>query len=124
MIPKARTGKGKRARTVEVPAGFGAPKAFTWQALRASCATYQTNAPSLFGDAAAWSSAKRLGHSVVVAERRYSGLFEVAHDPRTLEAAMGIEEVLGKVIAQVSGEGAATGGTLARLDLRSRVGML
>ena len=71
----------------------------------------QTNAPALFGDAAAWASAKRLGHSVVVAERRYSGVFDVAHDARTLEEAMGVTHELARVVASVGvglGERAAS----------------
>jgi integrase len=81
---------------------YGAPE-FSWQLLRSTCATYQCNAPGLFGDAAVFRSAKRLGHSVAVAEKHYADQYAVARDARTLETAMQIEEVLTRVIARVSG---------------------
>jgi integrase len=83
-------------------AEYGAP-AFSWQTLRSTCATVQTNATSLFGDASAWKSARRLGHSVIVAERRYAGLLEVPKDATTLEQATGVDEVMPRVIERVSG---------------------
>ena len=70
---------------------FGAPAQFSWQLLRSTCATFQCNAPGVFGDAAVFASAKRLGHSVTVAEKHYAGLFVVSRDAKTLEAAMKIE---------------------------------
>lgn len=75
-----------RARLEEI----GAPK-FDWQ-LRATCATYLTNAPGIFGAATVFLSARQLGHSVAVAERHYLGVHRgIPKDAHTLEAAMQIE---------------------------------
>ena len=51
---------------------YGAPR-FTWQELRRTCGTYLTCAPSIYGASSAFLSAKRLGHSVAVAEKHYLG---------------------------------------------------
>jgi integrase len=75
---------------------------FSWQMLRSTCATVQCNAPSLFGAAAAFMSAKRLGHSVVVSERRYAGQVAVSKSARTLEAAMGIADLMDEVVHKSS----------------------
>ena len=81
---------------------YGAPKAFTWQALRRTCGTYLTNSPGIFGAASAYRSAKQLGHSVAVAERHYVGVIRgIPRDARTLEAAMQIETQMEHVIAAV-----------------------
>lgn len=68
-----------------------ARKHLTWQLLRSTCSTYLTNAPSIAGAAAVFVSAKRCGHSVMVAKKHYAGLVSVSREARTLEAAMGIE---------------------------------
>jgi integrase len=84
---------------------FGAPE-FSWQGLRSSCATYQCNAPNVFGSAAAFASAKRLGHSVAVSEKHYAGLFGgISREARTLEAAMQIEPHMKRVLAAVVARG-------------------
>ena len=67
---------------------------FTYQMLRATCATFLTNAPGIFGAASAYRSAKQLGHSVTVAERHYTGLVYVEPDAKTLEDAMDITDLL------------------------------
>lgn len=72
---------------------------FTWQRLRQTCATYLTNAPSIFGAASAFMSATRLGHGVTVAQRHYLGLVTVPATAKTLEAAMGIEELCERILA-------------------------
>lgn len=83
-------------------ADYGAPATFGWQALRRTCGTFLTNAPGIFGAASAYRSARQLGHSVQVAERHYLGLVRgIPPTARTLEAAMQIEEVLGKVLGAV-----------------------
>lgn len=83
---------------------YGAP-AFTWQVLRSTCATYLVNAPSIYGAASAFLAARQLGHSVVVAERRYAGqLRGISREARTLEAAMQAEGELGAVLAAVGAE--------------------
>jgi integrase len=90
---------GKRLR-----AEYGAPEAFTWQALRRTCGTYLTNAPGVFGAASAYRSARQLGHSVQVAEKHYLGLVRgIPRDAHTLEAAMQLEDVMARVIAGVGG---------------------
>ena len=84
---------------------YGAPS-FDWQTLRATCATYLTNAPGIFGSATVYLSARQLGHSVAVAERHYLGVHRgIPRDAHTLEAAMQLEDLLGEVLASV---GAAT----------------
>jgi len=80
------------------------PKNFCWQVLRSTCATVQCNAPGLFGTAAAFVSAKRLGHSITVSEKHYAGLFAVSREARTLEAAMDVEEHMTAVSAMARGE--------------------
>lgn len=93
--------KGKvKPRKRELPT-YDAPRDFSWQILRSTCATYQTNAPGLFGAASAWVSAKRLGHSVQVSEKHYAGLVDVPRDARTLEAAMGIEKAVAAIIKKM-----------------------
>jgi len=72
----------------------GAPT-FTWHELRRTCGTFLTCAPGIYEGASAYMSAKRLGHSVAVAERHYLGaLHSVPKDAETLEAAMEIEQWL------------------------------
>lgn len=79
-------------------ASYGAPE-FSWQTLRRSCGTYLTNAPGIFGAASAYRSAKQLGHGVEVAEKHYAGLFRgISREARTLEAAMGLEGVMSRLL--------------------------
>lgn len=81
---------------------YGAPD-FTWQILRSTCATYLVNAPGIFGAASAFLAARQLGHSVVVAEKRYAGqLRGLPRDARTLEAAMQCETEVSAVLARTS----------------------
>jgi integrase len=80
-------------------ARFGAPR-FTPHMLRRSCGTILTNAPAIFGAASAWASARRLGHSVVIAERAYAGVLrDLPADARTLEAAAGVEDLAEAIVA-------------------------
>ncbi|MEY4508203.1 MAG: Phage integrase family [Pseudomonadota bacterium] len=109
IMQKAARGKGSvfglsrgtaEAAAKRLRADYGAPKSFTWQALRRTCGTYLTNAGGIFGAASAYRSAKQLGHSVQVAERHYTGLVRgIPASARTLEAAMQIEEVMGRVLS-------------------------
>ncbi len=70
---------------------FGAP-VFTWQQLRHTCGTYLTCAPGIYKAASVFMSAKRLGHSVVVAERNYLGAVKnISPEAKMLEEAMGSE---------------------------------
>ena len=58
-----------------------------------------TNSPAIYGAASAWASAKRLGHSVTVAERAYAGVLrDLPADARTLEAAAGIEDLAQAIV--------------------------
>jgi integrase len=101
LIAKERVLKGmgrnphKRKPRVE---SFGAPT-FTWHDLRRTCGTFLTCAPSIYGGASAFLSAKRLGHSVAVSEKHYAGsLNNIGLDVSTLEEAMGIADLLPKPV--------------------------
>lgn len=72
----------------------GAPRGWTPQRLRVTCGTYLTCAPGIYGGASAYMSAKRLGHSVAVAERHYVGMVKVDPAAKTIEEAMGIADLL------------------------------
>lgn len=87
-------------RTIQTR-GFGAPE-FSWQKLRSTCATVSCNAPSMFGDAAVFKAAKRLGHSVMVSEKRYAGLLAVSREARTLEAAMQVDDLVSKAVERIA----------------------
>jgi integrase len=77
----------------------GSPN-FDWQELRSTCGTFLTNSPGIFGSASAFHSAKRLGHSVSVAEKHYLGTVKgIPQSAKTIEAAMGIEAEAAAVIA-------------------------
>lgn len=72
-------------------AAAGCPS-FTWQTLRRTCGSYLTCAPGIYGAASAFQSAKRLGHSVTIAERLYVGSIRgIPFEAKTLEEAMGIQ---------------------------------
>lgn len=88
---------------------FGAPT-FTWHDLRRSAGTVLTNATAIFGAASAWAAAKRLGHSVVIAEQSYAGLLhDLPAEAKTLEAAAGIEAECAAIVASVAGVADAGG---------------
>lgn len=70
-------------------ADYGSP-VFTLRTLRRTCGTFLTCAPGIFGAAAAYMSARQLGHSTAVAEKHYTGVVKIPHDARTTEAAMQI----------------------------------
>ncbi len=92
------TSDGAASAMGRLRSDFDAPASFNWQALRATCGTYLTNAPGIFGAASAYRSARQLGHSVAVAERHYLGLVRgIPATSRTLEAAMGLEAELAKI---------------------------
>ncbi|MCC6573209.1 MAG: tyrosine-type recombinase/integrase [Planctomycetes bacterium] len=82
---------------------FAAPL-FTWQHLRRTCGTFLCCAPSIYGAASAWLSAKRLGHSVLVSEKHYAGAIGVSHSARTLEAAFEIEDKVAVLITPITGQ--------------------
>lgn len=71
---------------------FKAPE-FTWHDLRRTCGTHLTCAPGIYGGASAFLCAKKLGHSVAVAEKHYLGVVNnISPSARTLEEAMEIAE--------------------------------
>jgi integrase len=82
---------------------FGAPAAFSWQALRRTCSTFLVNAPGIFGAASAYHAAKQCGHGVAVMERNYAGLVH-GIDPslRNLESVLGIKEHGARIVKQMS----------------------
>lgn len=87
---------------------FGAPSAFTWQTLRRTCAAVLTNAPGIYGAASAFRSAKRAGHSVVIAEKHYVDVLrDLPATATTLEDAVGIRSIADAIVAQVFGDVAA-----------------
>lgn len=91
-------------------AGYGAPP-FTFAqrsgqtpSLRATCATYGTNAGGVWGNASHSASAQRLGHSVVIAERRYAGRWKVDRDARDLEQAMEVAAEIAHLVDVATGK--------------------
>ncbi len=80
---------------------FEAPH-FSWQMLRRTCGTFLTCAPGIYGGASAFMSARRLGHSVAVAEKHYLGMVTgILPEARNLEAAMGIEALSKSVLKSI-----------------------
>ncbi len=83
-------------------AKFGAPANFGWQIMRSTCSTALNNAPGIYGGAAAFMSAKRLGHSVNVSEKHYAGQYNgIPRAARTLEAALQVEPIVQRIVAAV-----------------------
>lgn len=85
---------------------FKAPT-FSWQSLRRTCAAVLTNAGGIYAGASAYRSAKRAGHSVVIADRHYVDLLQLPAHARTFEAAVGIEDLAQQIVDAVTGTGAA-----------------
>ncbi len=84
-----------RARLIS---DFAAPQ-FDWRTLRRTCGTFLVCAPGIYGGASAYMAARRLGHSVDVAERHYLGVVsDVAAKARTLEAALGVEAQVRSIV--------------------------
>lgn len=88
---------------------YDAP-AFQWHLLRKTTGTYGTCAPSIYGAASAFLSAKRLGHSVAIAEKHYAGaLSNIPATATTLEDAMGCADLVPAPINKQEGKGAKRG---------------
>jgi integrase len=82
---------------------FGAPAAFSWQALRRTCSTFLVNSPGIFGSASAYMASKQLGHGVGVMEANYAGLVHgIDVSLRNLESVFGIKEHATRIVKQVS----------------------
>lgn len=82
---------------------YGAPIEFSWQAMRVTGSSYLTSSPAIFGSASHSQSAARLGHSWKTAERYYAkSLVGIARDATTLEAALGIEDLVKRACQSAS----------------------
>ena len=87
-----------RKRTVR---RYDAPR-WTWHMLRRTCGSLVCSA-GVLGTASVFLVAKRLGHSVQVAERHYLGTFHnLPRDVQTIEAAAGIEDLAREIVRTVS----------------------
>lgn len=63
--------------------------------LRSTCGSFLVCAPSIYGGSSLFMAASRLGHTTEVAERNYVGaIHDIPNDATTLEAAMGIADML------------------------------
>lgn len=81
---------------------FGAPAGFTWHVLRRICGSALVNA-GIYGEGAAlFKMATRQGHSLVIAERHYLGSLDLPRDARTIEAALGIEDLAKKIVHRIA----------------------
>lgn len=78
---------------------YGAPSKAGWQCLRRTCSTYSMSARSIWGDAAPFLIAKRMGHSIAIAFSLYAreGV-PVPRDAKRLETAMGISSECAHVL--------------------------
>ncbi len=91
--------KRSRRRAIEE---YGSPP-FTYQQLRVTCDCYLNNSPGIYGGAAAFMAAKRLGHSVAISEKYYaSAIRGIKPELRTLEEVLGITKQCDQVIREVS----------------------
>lgn len=95
--PVTRDGAIKAMRRLRVT--YGAPRTFTWQALRRTASTFLVNSTGIFGSASAFMAAKQLGHSVKIMESNYSGIVRgIPIDARDLESAMRIEAEVARIV--------------------------
>jgi integrase len=76
---------------------------FSAHVLRRTCGTVLTCAPGVYGGSSAYMSARRLGHSVVVAERSYAGVLTLPASARTFEAAADVEAEANAIVAAAGG---------------------
>jgi integrase len=95
----ATAAKRSRYRMIEE---FGSPS-FTYQQLRVTCDCYLNNSPGIYGGAAAFMAAKRLGHSVAISEKYYaSAIRGIRPELRTLEEVLGITKQCDQIIDAVA----------------------
>ena len=84
----------KRLRTK-----YGAPVHFDLKILRRTAATYLTNAPSIYGSASPYKSAKQLGHTIPVADESYwEEVRGISPEARDLETALEINDEIAHVV--------------------------
>ena len=81
---------------------------FTWQSLRATCATFLACSGGIFGSASIWHAAQQLGHGVEVAQKHYARRVTIPLDARTLEAALGIEDLADRTLTVITAKPAET----------------
>lgn len=89
---------------VDLQKTHGAPSASP-QVLRRTCGTTLATAPGISGAAGPFMAAARLGHGVRVAQGAYWTPFALPRDARTIEAALGVEELVAQVLAPVGRKG-------------------
>ncbi|TFH31453.1 MAG: hypothetical protein E4H00_03485 [Myxococcales bacterium] len=91
--------KRSRRRMIEE---FGSPE-FTFQQLRVTCDSYLNNSPGIYGGAASFMAAKRLGHSVAISEKFYaSAIRGIKPELHTLEEVLGVTKQCDQIIRAVS----------------------
>lgn len=101
---RRRLSEGKTKRAGPDKHYYGSPP-FSWQQLRQTCASFLTNAPGIFRAASIYRSAEQLGHSPAVAMRFYLGVIKgIPPDARSLEEAMRITGIVGKIVRRARGE--------------------
>lgn len=81
---------------------FGAPADFTWHALRRVCGSVLVNAGIYSDGSSLFKMARRQGHSVTVAEKHYLGSLDLPRDAKTIEAALGIEDLAQKIVHRIA----------------------
>jgi len=101
MTKRLRT---RLVRDYNAPPFTFAQRAGETPSLRATNATYSTNAGGVWKNAAHSASAARLGHSVTIAEKRYVGRYRPPRDATDLEQAMEVADAVARLVDQVTGK--------------------
>jgi integrase len=80
-------------------AEYGAPAGAGYQRLRVTCTSYLVSSPAIYGQATLYMVAERNGHTPEVLRKHYGTPIKgIGAEVRTIEAAMGIEAELTKII--------------------------
>lgn len=79
-------------------------EAFTWQKLRASCASWLACVDGIFGDTAQAMGLAQLGHTYQVARRHYLSHDRSLTQAASLDEAWKCKEVLAEIVAAFAGE--------------------
>jgi integrase len=83
-------------------ANYDAPPGWTWHTLRRTCGSLCVNA-AIYGKASPFRTAKRLGHSLAVAERSYLGTITgLPKNCETIEEAAGIQTLADAIVRSVA----------------------
>jgi integrase len=84
----------------------GGPEAAGYQACRRTCSTFLINSQAI--PMTLFQAAKQLGHSAVIAEKNYAGLFhDIPDDATTLESAMQIKDLCKEIVSEMQTRRAA-----------------